>query len=131
MWNAVCRIGNVEAAAHAVCFQVWLASSLLVDSLAVSAQALIGQNIRTNAPQALFIARRALLWAVRLGCTLALGLVLARMHIPHLFSDDVAMHALAVPLLWWVAALQPVNALAFIWDGILYGVSGFKCVLHQ
>ena len=124
--RACCRLGNVEAAAHAVCFQVWLASSLLVDSLAVAAQALIGQNASINPTQALVVAQRALTWGVRLGCTLALGLVVTRTYIPHLFSADAAMYGLAVQVLWWVALLQPVNALAFVWDGILYGVNGFK-----
>ena len=125
-WGVWCRLGNVEAAAHAVCFQVWLASSLLVDSLAVAAQALIGQNAGINPTQALVVAQRALTWGLRLGCTLALGLVVTRTYIPHLFSADAAMYGLAVQVLWWVALLQPVNALAFVWDGILYGVNGFK-----
>jgi hypothetical protein len=27
-----------------------------------------------------------------------------------------------------VAATQPVNALAFVLDGVLYGAGGFRCV---
>lgn len=125
-WCARCRLGNVEAAAHAICFQVWLASSLLVDTLAVAAQALIAQNASTNPTQALFVAQRALMWGLSLGCTLALGLIVTRTYIPHLFSADAAMYGLAVQVLWWVALLQPINALASVWDGILYGVNGFK-----
>jgi MatE len=106
---------------------VWLASSLLVDSLAVAAQALIGQNATVNPKEALVVAQRALTLALRLGCMLGAGLLVTRTYIPHLFSADTAMYALAVQVLWWVALLQPVNALAFIWDGILYGVNGFKC----
>lgn len=123
-----CRIGTVEAAAHAICFQVWLASSLLVDSLAVAAQALIGQNASINPAQALVVAQRSLTWALRLGCTLAAGLLVSRTYIPHIFSAETPMYGLAVQVLWWVALLQPVNALAFVWDGILFGVNGFKYV---
>lgn len=37
-----------HAAAHQICLQLWLASSLLADSLAVAAQTLMAQGVAAN-----------------------------------------------------------------------------------
>lgn len=39
------RAGPSAAACHQICFQVWLASSLLADSLAVAGQTLLARSI--------------------------------------------------------------------------------------
>lgn len=43
------------------------------------------------------------------------------------FTADPAVLAVLAGFYPWVFATQPVNALAFVWDGILYGANG--CVL--
>jgi hypothetical protein len=40
-----CRSGVATGAAHAIAFQIWLSSSLLVDSIAVAAQALLASAL--------------------------------------------------------------------------------------
>lgn len=122
-----CRVGTVEAAAHAICFQVWLASSLLVDALALAAQALIGQTLPRRPRAALRFARRTLALGSALGVALAAVLLCLREGVAAAFTSDPAMQAAVSRLLWWVALLQPVTALAFAWDGVLYGASGFRC----
>ena len=46
--------------------------------------------------------------------------------LPHLFTDDQAVAGLAAFVLVWVAALQPVNAVAFVLDGILIGAGDMR-----
>jgi Na+-driven multidrug efflux pump len=41
--------------------------------------------------------------------------------LPELFTDDPAVIALTGFVLWHVAALQPLNAVAFVLDGLLIG----------
>ena len=41
-----------HAAAHQICYQVWLASSLLADALAVAAQSLLARRIASRQPEA-------------------------------------------------------------------------------
>ena len=43
------RSGLAHAAAHQICLQLWLASSLLADSLAVAAQTLLAQGLAARA----------------------------------------------------------------------------------
>jgi Na+-driven multidrug efflux pump len=42
------RSDLAHAAAHQICIQLWLASSLLADSLAVAAQTLLAQGLAAN-----------------------------------------------------------------------------------
>jgi Na+-driven multidrug efflux pump len=46
--------------------------------------------------------------------------------LPHLFTADPAVVGLAAFLLGWVAVLQPVNAVAFVLDGILIGAGDMR-----
>jgi Na+-driven multidrug efflux pump len=46
----MCR--REHAAAHQICFQLWLASSLLADALAVAAQSLLARRLAAKQPAA-------------------------------------------------------------------------------
>jgi Na+-driven multidrug efflux pump len=61
-----------------------------------------------------------------LGCLLGLLLGLGRDAIPAAFTQDAAVLALVGSTLPFVIATQPVNALAFVWDGVLFGAGGFR-----
>jgi Na+-driven multidrug efflux pump len=100
-----------------------------VDSIAIAAQTLLGQQAE-NKDVAALIVRRAIHLSLSMGTCLAVALLLLRNIAPRAFSADPIVLALAAQVMPIVAISQPLNALAFIWDGILYGVSGFKYVLH-
>lgn len=61
-----------------------------------------------------------------LGGALAVALAAARGSIPGLFTTDPAVLLLVHAVLPWVVASQPINALAFVWDGALFGAGGFR-----
>lgn len=44
-----------------------------------------------------------------------------------IFTSDAATLAAAAGIFPLVALSQPLNALAFVWDGILLGAQGFRC----
>jgi putative MATE family efflux protein len=119
--------GAAAAAAHAIAFQLWLAASLLADSLAVAAQSLITRGLAAATPaaraRARAVALRVSTLALALGAGLAAALAAAFSLFPvaHLFTRDAAVAALLAPLLTIVAATQPVNSLAFALDGVVYG----------
>ena len=121
------RTDSPHAAAHQICVQLWLASSLLADSLAVAAQTLLAKSVsarKTDSSQ--LIANRVLQWGFSLGLILMLSLALTRNALPALFTKDPAVLASVAAIYPWVILTQPINALAFVWDGVLYGVNGFK-----
>lgn len=127
----VARTDAAHAAAHQIAFQLWLASSLLADSLAVAAQALIARSRATGGPTGALVVNgvidRVTSLSGWLGLALALGLTVGTMilPLPRLFSTDPAVLKVLALLLPAVILTQPINAFAFTMDGILYGFNGF------
>ena len=61
-----------------------------------------------------------------LGLALATVLAIGNGGLPRLFTGDAAVLAAVGHIFPWVILSQPINALAFVWDGILYGAGGFS-----
>ncbi|CAN5541239.1 MATE family efflux transporter [soil metagenome] len=116
------RIGTVDVAAHEIAFAIWSLLALALDALAIAGQALIGRFLGADD---IVGAKAAGARIIQLGVAAGLGLaglvLLARPFLPAIFSTDPEVLALAGFLLFWVAALQPVNGLAFVLDGLLIG----------
>lgn len=120
------RQGTVAMAAHQICLQVWLAVSLLTDALAASGQALIASSYskgdyRTSREVANFVLKIGLLTGVSLAAILGLSFG----SLATLFTKDAEVLGVVRTGVLFVSASQPINALAFIFDGLHYGVSDF------
>ncbi|ADI16064.1 MATE family efflux transporter [Truepera radiovictrix] len=121
------RVGVLEVAAHQVAAQLWLFLALVVDALAVAAQALVaryrgaGQPLRARA-----VADRLLAWGFGVGLVLAAGFALFAPVLPRLFTDDPAVVRAVLTVFPFVALMQPLNALVFVWDGVLMGLEDFR-----
>ena len=116
------RIGRVDVAAHQVAFQVWMATALTMDAVAIAAQAMVGERLGAgDAVGAVAIGKRVIAWSVGMGLALAVVLVAARESVATVFSDDPAVVALAGFLLVHVALMAPLGGVAFALDGVLIG----------
>lgn len=123
------RQGPTAMAAHQICLQVWLAVSLLADALAVSAQALIASSYAIfDYKRVQKIAMFALKTGALSGLALAAGLYISFGNIARLFTSDPEVLMVVKSCALFVCASQPINALAFIFDGLHYGVSDFDYV---
>ncbi|XP_010236195.1 protein DETOXIFICATION 45, chloroplastic isoform X2 [Brachypodium distachyon] len=123
------RQGPTAMAAHQICLQVWLAVSLLADALAVSAQALIASSYAIlDYKRVQKIAMFALQIGVVSGLALAAGLYASFGNIARLFTSDPEVLMVVKSCALFVCASQPINALAFIFDGLHYGVSDFDYI---
>jgi Na+-driven multidrug efflux pump len=60
-------------------------------------------------------------WGLVVGLVLGVALAITRPFIVPLFTNDPEVRDLAEQVLLIVAAMQPVNALVFVLDGILLG----------
>jgi Na+-driven multidrug efflux pump len=69
---------------------------------------------------------RTLKWALSLGLFLAVALLLLGSNAHRPFTSDPAVIRAMDNIFPWVVLSQPINALAFVWDGILYGAGGFQ-----
>jgi MATE family multidrug resistance protein len=120
------RIGPDAGAAHQAIRQVWMFTTLLLDSYAVTAQSLVGffmgPALRRQARR---VAYYVFGWSAATGLALALLMVLGQAAIINLIVPPTAV-AVFIPA-WIVSAVtQPVNALTYATDGIHWGTGDFR-----
>ncbi|KAJ9558440.1 hypothetical protein OSB04_013054 [Centaurea solstitialis] len=103
------RLGATPMAAFQICLQVWLTSSLLADGLAVAGQAIIASSFaEKNYEKATATAVRVLQMSFVMGLGLALLVGLGLQ-----YGSG------------FVAGTQPINSIAFVFDGVNFGASDF------
>jgi putative MATE family efflux protein len=116
------RIGDDEVAAHQIAFQVFLFLGLSLDAIAIAGQAMIGRFLGAEDPhEARAAARRMIEWGVAVGVVFAILLAALRPALVPIFTNDPDVRHLALQVLLIVAALQPLNAVVFVLDGVLIG----------
>ena len=120
------QMGPEAGAAHQVIRQVWFFTTLALDAFANTAQSLVGYFYGSGR---LDYAKRVALstsrWSLATGIVLMLGMLLATNAVAAAFvpaSAQALFHGA-----WILFALsQPLNALAFITDGIHWGTSDYR-----
>lgn len=129
---AVAPLGTAALNAHAVVLQLWMITSYVVDGFA-DAGTMIGSRL-LGAGEAHHMRSLTLtlaLLGLGTGLTAAALLEALRAPLAHLFVPHSAgaQAALLHGPLWHVlVALQPINALVFVYDGILYAARSFAYV---
>ncbi|XP_022754251.1 protein DETOXIFICATION 42-like isoform X1 [Durio zibethinus] len=120
------RQGSTSMAAFQVCLQVWLATSLLADGLAVAGQAILASAFaKKDYDKATVTASRVLQLGLVLGLILSVILGGGLSFGAKLFTKDVNVLHLIGTGIPFVAATQPINSLAFVFDGVNFGASDF------
>ena len=118
----VARMGRVDLAAHQIAFEIWSLLAMALDSLAIAGQAMVGRLLGQSRPNDARVASKRLLTIGVGGSLLTAALVLALSPVlPSLFTPDAEVARLTGFLLWWVAGLQGLAAVAFVLDGVLIG----------
>ena len=121
------RVGVLDVAAHQVAAQLWGFLALIVDALAIAAQALVARYVGEGRPaDARAVSDRLLVLGLGVGAALGVAFWLARPWLPGLFSDDPAVVATVLSVFPFVAIMQPLNALVFVLDGIFMGLEDFS-----
>ncbi|MCP4687309.1 MAG: MATE family efflux transporter [Desulfobacterales bacterium] len=124
--RAATRIGAEAGAAHQAIRQVWVFTALFLDASAITAQSLIGYFFGSNRiADAREVAGFVCLWTVLIGVAIAAAMLGGRHVVAAALVPPSALH-LFFPA-WTAAALcQPLGALAFVTDGIHWGVADFR-----
>lgn len=120
--SVAARMGADSVAAHQIVWQLWMFLSLVLDSFAIAAQALIGAALgRGSAPAAKAVARQITWYGLYFGILLGIGFAALAGVLPTVFTSDEAVLG-TVPQAWWFfVALQPVAGVVFALDGVLLG----------
>ncbi|XP_022948300.1 protein DETOXIFICATION 43-like [Cucurbita moschata] len=120
------RLGPTPMAAFQTCLQVWMTSSLLADGLAVAGQAILACAFaEKDYDKTTATATRVLQMSFVLGVGLAVIVAVIMYFGAGIFSGDVTVQALIHVGVPFVAATQPMNSLAFVFDGVNFGASDF------
>jgi MATE family multidrug resistance protein len=120
------RVGVTAVAAHQVAAQLWTFLALVVDALAVAAQALVSRHLGAGDPHtARTVSNRLLQWGLAVGVALGLAFLALRPVLPSFFTQDPATITTLLGVYLFVAALQPLNGVVFVWDGIYMGAESF------
>ncbi|XP_039812125.1 protein DETOXIFICATION 42-like, partial [Panicum virgatum] len=120
------RHGPTAMAAFQICSQVWLATSLLADGLAVAGQAMIASAFaRKDHYKVAATTARVLQLGVVLGAALTVILGLGMQFGAGVFTKDAAVIRTVQKGVPFVAGTQTLNTLAFVFDGINFGASDY------
>lgn len=111
-------------AAHAILMQLWQLVSYGVDGFAYATETTVGSWLgRGDRVRARASGIAALIWGVGVGVLFAGAYFFAAERIAAFFTHDRDVIAIVTSLSWAVALSQPVNAIAYVFDGILIGAT--------
>ncbi len=119
------QISPNAGAAHQVLRQMWVFTALALDAFAATVQSLVGYFIgRGSIPNAKYVVRIALVWSLGTGIVLS-GLMGAGQGLAIRYLVPASAVAVFLPA-WRVSTLsQPLNAIAFLTDGVHMGTGDF------
>ncbi len=116
--------GTASLAAHQVGWQLWTFSALLLDSLAIAGQALVGKTLGAGqADYARFIGNRLCRWGLGLGTIFCLGFLMLQDLLPRIFTQDPEVLETVNSIFELLAGMQIPNSVLFVLDGLLIGAS--------
>jgi putative MATE family efflux protein len=123
------RVGTTALGGHQIAQQTFVLLALVVDALAVAAQAIVGTAAGAgDETEADADTARLLRLGVVVGVALTVLVLAAAPFLPHVFSADGAVIHQATIALVGLAALQVPGAITFVLDGVLMGRSDFAFV---
>ncbi|MCV7177606.1 MATE family efflux transporter [Mycolicibacterium sphagni] len=116
------RFGAAAVAAHQVVLQLWNFLALVLDSLAIAAQSLVGAALGAGrTAHAKSVAWRVTVFSTIAAAVLAFAFAVGSSVLPSLFTDDRSVLA-AIGVPWWFMVAQlPVAGVVFALDGVLLG----------
>ncbi|KAJ0961181.1 hypothetical protein J5N97_000865 [Dioscorea zingiberensis] len=118
--------GPIPMAAFQISLQLWLATSLLSDGLAVAGQAIIASSFaKGDYNKVVAATSRVLQLSIVVGVALAVLLGVGMEFGSGVFTKDKDVVKLIHKGLPFVAATQPIDSLAFVFDGVNFGASDY------
>ena len=119
--------GEAEAATHAVILNLWLFSAFFLDAFANAANAMAGKFLGALDVQAMRLnLKRNLMLSLVVSAALVTVFLVFDESIMRLLIDNEQVWELYPPVLLLFALCLPINAVAFILDGVFKGMGKAK-----
>lgn len=121
------RISAAALGGHQIALQLWMFLALVLDSVAIAAQSLVGEAIGARR----FDTARAVAWRVTAyggvaGVVFAGGLLAATAVLPRLFTSDTSVISAAQEIWPLFALTQVLAGVVFALDGVLIGAGDLR-----
>lgn len=121
------RLGTEAVAGHHIVMQLWILSSLIIDSFAVAGQSLIASELGVgNFKDARGVADRLMQLGVMTGCIMAAALFIVEPQCIGLFTHDETVRGYVESIYPLAVGALPLNALVYVLDGVLVGARDFS-----
>jgi len=115
-------LGDTDLAAMQVAMTIWTFLAFALDAIAIAAQAVTGRFLGAGDRSGTrAVTRRMVWWGVVAGVGSGVALAAASPYLGALFTRDVRVQDLLVPVLLVAAVGQPVAGVVFVLDGVLIG----------
>ena len=116
------RFGDAPLAAHQVAFQLWVFLALVLDSIAIAGQIIVGRGLGAGASEEAYDASARMIWlSVAAGGLFGVLLLALAGVLPRAFTGDASVLAECAALWPLLVVMQPLNGAVFALDGILIG----------
>ncbi|NJP31740.1 MATE family efflux transporter [Micromonospora thermarum] len=121
------RFGAAAVGAHQIALQLWFFTALVLDALAIAAQALVGAALGAgDAAGARGLARRIGVLGGVCGVAFAVLIAAGAGVVPGWFSSDPEVRDQAMVAWPWFVAMQPLAGVVFALDGVLIGAGDVR-----
>lgn len=118
------RFGDASIGAHQIAFQLFVFLALVLDSIAIAGQIIVGRELGAGrAEDAYAASARMIGLSTALGALFGVALVVLKPLLPQVFSGDTDVLAQAAILWPLFALMQPLAGAVFALDGILIGAA--------
>lgn len=123
------RFGDASLAAHQIAFQLWVFLALVLDSIAIAGQIIVGRGLGAGEPEEAYAASTRMIWlSVATGTVFAVGLALLADVLPRVFTSDASVLEACSALWPFFVLMLPLNGAVFALDGILIGASDVRYI---
>jgi Na+-driven multidrug efflux pump len=119
--------GQEYIGAHSIAMQIWLFSAFFIDGYAAAGSVLVGRLSGERKWTDMYrVSWQVVRMSVYIGAGLAVIYAAGYAYIGELFTTDAKVLSLFNGVFWMVVITQPINAVAFAFDGIYKGLGDGK-----
>lgn len=121
------KYGNNSIAAYTIAINIWFFFAFFIDGYANAGNILGGKLYGAKDYQTLsLLGKKLTYYGILIGVLLAIISFILYKPIGKLFIDDGAVLQTFYSIFWMVLLMQPINGVAFIYDGIFKGMGKMK-----
>ena len=116
------RSGEAAIGAHQIAFQLFILLALVLDSVAIAGQIIVGRELGAGRTERAYAASSRMIWlSVAAGAAFTVVMLALADLLPRIFTSDASVLDEAAILWPLFALMQPLNGAVFALDGILIG----------